>query len=159
MITGFDSAFVALIGSEGAYSNNPKDPGAETMYGVTKRVALANGYTGEMKNLTLDQAKTIAKLEYWDKYDCDQFSPNVAFHVFDAAYNGGHPIQWLQTVVGVTIDGVMGPATVGAVRAGNDDAIIRKFGALRMLYLCDLVTWPAFGKGWMRRLANNQLMT
>ncbi|WP_460988842.1 glycosyl hydrolase 108 family protein, partial [Staphylococcus aureus] len=33
----FDECFEKLIGHEGCYSNNPKDPGGETKWGVSKR--------------------------------------------------------------------------------------------------------------------------
>lgn len=158
-IINFDSAFTALLGSEGGYSNDPRDPGGETMYGVTARVARKHGYLGAMRDLPLTLAKTIAKAEYWDAYQCDQFDPRVAFHVFDAAYNGGHPGLWLQEATGATADGVIGAQTISGVRAANPDRVMRRFGALRQLYLADLPTWPAFSRGWMRRLANNQLQT
>ena len=53
----FDQAFRNMIGHEGGYVNDPRDPGGETNHGVTKRVAVANGYTGSMKDLPLDTAK------------------------------------------------------------------------------------------------------
>ena len=56
-MNSFDDAFDALIGNEGGYSNNPKDPGGETMWGITARVARAAGYTGPMRDLPRDTAK------------------------------------------------------------------------------------------------------
>ena len=45
MTLSFDLAFTTLVSNnEGGYSSNPKDPGGETMYGITLRVARANGY-------------------------------------------------------------------------------------------------------------------
>ncbi len=154
----FDDAFTALIGNEGGYSNNPADPGGETMWGVTKRVAVANGYTGDMKSMSIDTAKVIAKVEYWDKYQCDQFNPDVAFEVFDCAYNGGHPAQWLQQAAGVTADGVIGAATIAAVRGTDPDKLIMRFSAYRLKYLAALQAWPTFGRGWANRIADNLLL-
>src|SRR6266478_2656628 len=62
----FDSAFAALIGNEGGYVFDPRDPGGETMYGITSRVAAKHGYAGAMRDLPLELAKSIAKTEYWD---------------------------------------------------------------------------------------------
>lgn len=154
-MSSFDDAFYKLIGNEGGYSNNPADPGGETMYGVTKRVAQANGYQGDMHALTLDAAKAIAKSQYWDKYQCDQFDSRIGFQVFDAAYNGGHPAQWLQQAAGVTADGAIGPETIAAVRAIEPLKIIMRFDAYRLQYLGNLGTWPTFGHGWANRIANN----
>ena len=49
----FDDAFTALELIEGGYSNDPQDPGGETMYGITARLARAYGYTGAMRDLPL----------------------------------------------------------------------------------------------------------
>lgn len=153
----FDDAFTLLIGNEGGYSNHPDDPGGETMYGITARVARANGYAYPMKDLPLEKAKQIAKAEYWDKYHCDEFDPRIGFQVFDAAYNGGHPIQWLQGATGVNPDGVIGPVTIAAVKAADPHVIIMRFNAYRLKYLGGLKTWPTFGRGWANRIADNLL--
>lgn len=154
-MTAFDDAFTALIGNEGGYSNNPADPGGETMWGITARVARGWGYTGDMKDLPLDTAKAIAKKFYWDPYQCDQFDPRIGFQVLDAAYNGGHPAQWLQQAAGVTADGVIGAVTAAAVRAADPLKIVILFNASRIFYYTSLGTWPDFGRGWSNRIANN----
>ena len=148
----FDDAFTALIGNEGGYTI---DDGGATMYGITKSVALANGYTGDMHDLTLTQAQAIAKAKYWDAYQCDQFDPRIAFQVFDAAYNGGHPAQWLQQAAGVTADGVIGAQTIAAVRAIDPLKLIMRFDSFRLKYMASLTVWPDYGKGWANRIANN----
>jgi lysozyme family protein len=154
----FDAAFAALMGNEGKYSNDPRDPGGETMWGVTARVARRYGYMGPMVDLPLDVAKAIAKAEYWDPYLCDQFDPRIAFQVFDAAYNGGHPVKWLQQALGVTADGIIGAQTIKAARSADPALVVGRFSASRLLYLTDLPTWPTFGRGWTRRIANNLLL-
>src|ERR1700731_111234 len=148
-MSSFDDAFTALIGNEGGYSNDPADPGGETMYGITARVARANGYQGDMRSLALDQAKAIAKSQYWDNYQCDQFDSRIGFQVFDAAYNGGRPAQWLQQAAGVSSDGIIGAGTIGAVRSSDPLKIIMRFDAYRIQYLSALPAWPSFGHGWM----------
>ena len=150
----FDNAFVGLLGEEGNYSNDPRDPGGETMYGITKRVAIANGYTGNMRDLPLDTAKAIAKKVYWDTASCDQLPYAVAFQVFDTAYNGGHPIQWLQQAVGTVADGVIGAATIGAVRSTDVWKILALFNASRLEYLASLKQ-QEFADGRMNRIAGN----
>jgi lysozyme family protein len=46
----FDQAFERLIGHEGGYVNDPRDPGGETKYGVSKRqypnVDIARSHAG-----------------------------------------------------------------------------------------------------------------
>lgn len=156
-MSSFDDAFTALIGNEGRYVDNPADPGGATMWGITERVARAHGYTGAMQDLPQDLAKSIAKADYWDPYQCDQFDPRIGFQVFDAAYNGGRPAQWLQTAVGVTADGIIGAITIAAVRASDPLKTIMRFDAYRLQYYGSLSTWPTFGHGWANRIANNLL--
>lgn len=152
----FEDAFAAVLGSEGGFSNNPNDPGQATMYGITEQVARAWGYQGDMQALPLATAQAIAKKNYWDVYQCDQFDPRIAFNVFDAAYNGGHPAQWLQAAAGVTVDGVIGAITIAAVRALDPMTVVARFNASRITYYTSLVgEWPTFGRGWMNRLAHN----
>lgn len=155
----FDDAFALLMDVERGYWNDPV--GGPTMFGVTEKVARACGYAGDMRALPLSFAKSVAKSEYWDRYKCDQFDPAIGFHVFDAAYNGGHPAVWLQQAVrGVAaIDGLIGPATVAAVRAADPERVMRLFGAYRELYLTDLDGFAHDGRGWTRRCAKNQLAT
>lgn len=157
MADNFSIAFTVLLGNEGGYVDNPADPGGATRYGVTERVARAHGYQGDMRELPLDVARSIAKIEYWDRYQCDLFPLEIGFQVFDAAYNGGHPAQWLQQAAGVSADGVIGPATVRAVLATDPDKIVMRFDALRLKYMAALGGWPTFGKGWANRIADNLL--
>ncbi|WOD19854.1 glycoside hydrolase family 108 protein [Paraburkholderia kirstenboschensis] len=154
-MTSFDDAFNALIGNEGGYSNNAADPGGETMWGVTARVARASGYAGAMRELPRDTAKAIAKKLYWDPLRLDELDQRVAFQIFDANYNGGHPVIWMQGAAGAKVDGLIGPATIAAVQATDPLRFILRWNALRLTYFTSLNTWQTFGKGWARRIANN----
>ncbi|WP_034302556.1 glycoside hydrolase family 108 protein [Herbaspirillum sp. RV1423] len=154
-MSSFDDAFDALIGNEGGYSNNQKDPGGETMWGVTLRVARAYGYTGAMKDLPRETAKAIAKKLYWDPLRLDSFDPRVAFQIFDTNYNGGHPVIWMQGAAGIKVDGVLGPVTIAAVAATDPLKFVMRWNSLRIRYFTSLKTWLNFGKGWANRIADN----
>ena len=154
-MSAFDDAFANTIGLEGGFVDNPADPGGATMYGVTERVARKYGYTGDMHDLPLETAKQIAKQEYWDPYQCDALMPLVSMQVFDAVYNGGDAVRWLQQSSGATVDGVMGPMTVTAVNLVNPYVMVMRFLALRLTYMTNLDIWPNFGRGWARRIAHN----
>lgn len=153
----FDDAFTALVGNEGGYVNNPADPGGETMWGVTARVARANGYTGAMKDLPLETAKSIAKKVYWDPLHLDEFDGRIAFQMLDANYNGGYTVRWAQQAAGATVDGIMGPNTIAAITAADPHAFCLSFLSQRLKYLTGLKTWPTFGRGWSNRIASNML--
>lgn len=153
----FDVAFERLIGHEGGYVNHPDDPGGETNWGITKRTALEAGYTGEMRDLTRDQAKEIYRVAYWDRARCDEYDGAIAFQLFDAAVNHGigNAIRFLQRAVRVADDGVMGPITMAAIESTSVTDVLMRFNAARLRFYTNLSKWPSFGKGWARRTADN----
>ena len=154
----FDQAFRNMIGHEGGYIHDLRDLGGETNHGVTKRVAIASGYTGPMKELSLDTAKAIYRKNYWDSVSADKLPDDVRFDVFDGAVNSGvsQSAKWLQRAVKVKDDGVIGPKTIAAAFATGPKLAARYNGA-RLMFMTNLPTWPAFGKGWARRVATNLL--
>lgn len=152
----FDQAFVRLLGHEGGYSDNPADPGGETMWGVTQRVARANGYQGPMINLPRDVAAAIYRRQYWDAVKSDMLPEAVRFDVFDAAVNSGtvQAVKWLQRAAGTNADGVIGPMTLQAA-ARTADGLVARFNGHRLQFMADLPAWTTFGRGWARRIASN----
>ncbi len=124
----FAAAFTKLLGHEGGYSNNPADPGGETNWGVTRRVAEANGFHGDMRAFTQDDAMAIYDRLYWMKVSADDLPAAVRFDVFDAAVNSGvgQATKWLQRALGVSDDGVIGRQTLEAAKAA-DELDFKKF--------------------------------
>ena len=153
----FAEAFVKLLGNEGGYVNNPADPGGETNWGVTRRVAEENGYTGKMRDFTQDDAMAIYDRLYWMKVSADELPEAVRFDVFDAAVNSGprQAIKWLQRALDVQDDGVIGAQTLTAAKAADGAKLAAKFNGYRLMFMTDLPTWSSFGKGWARRIAGN----
>ena len=154
----FDSAFDLLITHEGGFSNRPlsDDPGGATMYGVTEKVARANGYTGAMQDFQLNTAKDIYRRQYWDACKCDQMPEAVRYPLFDAAVNSGagQSIKWLQSSVGVKADGVIGPMTLASVAAADADRLAKQMLGRRLSFLTGLSNWQANARGWSRRVAS-----
>lgn len=153
----FDAAFERLMVNEGGYVNHPRDPGGETMYGVTKNVAVAHGYHGSMRELPKSFAKMVAKKSYWDATQCDKFDPLVAVQVFDAAYNHGtyNASKMLQRAAGLRgrdVDGIVGKNTIAAVNAVEPTVLVYRFLADRLQFFTRLGTWNTFGRGWSRRI-------
>ena len=151
----FDQAFTELLGHEGKYSNNPADPGGETMWGVTKAVARENGYNGPMKDMPTDVAKAIYRKQYWDACRCADLPPLLRYVIFDGAVNSGvgQSIKWLQRALKVNDDGVIGSKTVAAANAAPEEALYRKLLGQRLTFMTDLKNWDAFSRGWARRIA------
>ncbi len=151
MTADFAACFKLLLGNEGGYT---VDNGGPTRWGITQRVARANGYAGDMRVLPVETAQSIAKAEYWDKFGCGLLPTAVAFQVFDTAYNGGHPIQWLQAIVGTQQDGVLGEQTAIAVGRMDVWEVLARFNAKRLRYLASL-RQPVSADGRMNRIADN----
>lgn len=130
-MTPYEQAWAKTGPKEGGYSNNPNDRGGPTMWGCTERVARANGYKGDMRNLPLETAMAIGKSQYWDVLNLDRVAPAsqlLAEEMFDTLYNGGEPGQWLQRMLNVLnargriypdmkVDGRIGPMTIEALKA------------------------------------------
>ena len=152
----FDTAFHTLLKHEGGFSDHPADPGGKTRFGITEAVAREAGYRGDMRELPLDLAKRIYKDRYWDAVRAEELPAAVRYAVFDAAVNSGprQAIRWLQRAVGVRDDGIIGPITLGAVRAADPERLLRRVLAQRLRFMTGLSNWPAFGRGWARRIAD-----
>ena len=153
----FDQAFDILIGHEGGYSNHSQDPGGETRWGVTRKVAIQEGYTGDMHVFPREKAKEIYRKRYWDAVQADKLPESCRYAVFDAAVNSGvsQAVKWLQRAVDVVDDGVLGPVTLKAAQETNGLKVCVLFSAYRLDFMTSLPTWGAFSRGWVRRVASN----
>lgn len=152
----FDEAVRHVLSHEGGYVDHPSDPGGETMYGITVAVARAHGYTGSMRDLSLDTAKQIYRRLYWDSVRANEMPAAIRYPLFDAAVNSGprQSIRWLQRALGVPADGVIGPVTLRAAHATDARDLAVSMIAQRLRMLSGLQHWPSFSRGWARRIAD-----
>jgi lysozyme family protein len=148
-----DEAFDRLIGHEGGYVNNVRDPGGETKFGISKR-----SYPRvNIKTLTLEDAKAIYFRDYWQAVGADRLPRELAFDLFDTAVNAGvaRAIMCLQKAAGIEADGIMGPSTVRAVKSFEPNRLVARFNGHRLDHMNDLPQWPSFARGWSQRIADN----
>jgi lysozyme family protein len=61
--------------------------------------------------------------------------------------------KWLQRALGVTADGVIGPATLKAAKAAVVDILIDNICNKRLVFLQGRPAWPEFKGGWTDRVA------
>jgi lysozyme family protein len=148
----FDQAFSLTVSPavEGGYTNNPSDPGGATKYGISQ-----SAYPSlDIANLTLVQAQAIYLRDYWDACHCSSLPACIAGLVFDAAVNQG--ADWarraLQSAVGASTDGVIGPKTLAAVSAADVATLHATIGWLREARYRSLADFTTFGHGWIIRL-------
>jgi len=129
----FEFALKHTIGIEGGYSNDKRDSGGATRYGITHAKALAWGYTGPMADLPIDLAIRIYREDFWDIIRLDEvakLSPIVAYEMFDTGVNCGidRPVRFLQRALNIfnnlgtyypdiEVDGVIGRNTLSALGA------------------------------------------
>jgi lysozyme family protein len=64
---------------DGAYTNDPKDPGGETKYGVAK----ASHPQLDIQHLSLAEAMDVYYKEYWLKFQLDALTFPFSVAVFD----------------------------------------------------------------------------
>lgn len=122
-----------LISIEGGYTNDPKDSGGETIWGVTIAVARAFGYLGAMPDMTKEQAKLIYMARFWEQPRFDKVAAingPLALELFDTGVNMGvgTASKFLQRALNVlnnggtlfpdmTVDGGIGAMTLAALQA------------------------------------------
>ena len=157
MKENYAQALKQVLKYEGGYVDHPKDPGGPTNKGVTQAV-----YDNWRKsqNLSIQSVRAIADSEvaaiyknlYWDRISGDLLPSGVDFAVFDFAVNSGvsRAAKTLQAVVGVTQDGVIGPATIQATKTYVAMSITNR----RLAFMQSLSIWSTFGKGWSARIAD-----
>jgi len=158
--SGFERALAAVLVHEGGYVNHPKDPGGATNKGVTQAVyddwRVRQGLSKRsVREIEADEVSAIYRRDYWDRVRADQLPPGIDYAVFDFAVNSGvsRASRFLQAVVGVPQDGVIGPATLAAVKAASGRSVIESLMDKRLAFLKGLPTWGTFGKGWSSRVA------
>lgn len=148
-MASFDLAIEKTLKHEGGYVNDPKDPGGETNFGISKR-----SYPNEdIKGLTKARAKEIYKRDFWSKVSGDKIkSQNAADSVFDMAVNAG-PGKALE-LAKKALAGI-GGFTLETLPEGSGDAFARGFGGLRIQFYRNLVArrpqMAKFLKGWEKR--------
>lgn len=161
----FDTAFDRLIGHEGNFSDDPRDPGNWTggrpnagQLKGTKFGIASNTYPDiDIKNLTLEQAREIYRRDWWLKIGADELPGALVFQMWDFAVNAGMSTaaRGAQYACGAAQDGLIGPQTVAAIKRQELNDLLLKFNAFRIRYYTSLSTWPTYGKGWANRVAGN----
>jgi len=147
-----------ILHHEGGYVNHPKDPGGETNLGVTKKVYEDFGGTKDMKDLTVEDVAPIYEKNYWGRMKCDSIPSGLDLCVFDFGVNAGtgRSAKFLQTMIGTTADGGIGPNTLSKLSDYIDEngveEAIKNFQLERQGYYESLSTFETFGKGWTRRV-------
>ena len=165
MRDNFEKSLKAVLVHEGGYVNHPADPGGATARGITqatydayrKRLGLG---VRSVKMLADDELRDIYRKQYWDMVKGDELPSGVDYAVFDFAVNSGpgRAIRYLQTVLGVESDGIIGMVTLRAADEMDERIAINALCDRRMTFLRNLSTFGTFGKGWTARVSGVRSM-
>lgn len=135
-----DGMIDGILDREGGYVDHPSDPGGATHFGITQRVARANGYQGQMRDLPKATARSIYRREYIEKpgfLGVCEIDPIVGEEVVDSGVNAGQAraAKWYQTALnlfnrrGVDYRDIVVDGKIGAVSLAAHRALIQRRGA------------------------------
>jgi lysozyme family protein len=168
MKDNFEQCFALVLKTEGGFQDDPHDlgnvladgrPGCTNM-GVTQ--ATWEAWVGHMVThadmgaLTPNDVLPLYKKNFWDGCNCDDMPYGLDYALYDLAVNSGvrRAIRFLQQVLGVTDDGVVGPATMAAINGGDDRDLIRKLCDKRLNFLRGIPSWSRYSTTWGDRIAS-----
>lgn len=155
------------IDAEGGYQKHPHDrSGAGTKFGITQEVydawrTLRRLSLRDVVNLTRDEARQIYHDDFIVEPRFDKIrDPWLRLCVVDFGIHSGPPraARFLQEIVGVKVDGIVGPITLAAVNGSDGIQVGLYLCAKRQKFLARLIsrdsTQRSFAAGWMNRIAD-----
>jgi lysozyme family protein len=164
----FESFAGKLLRLEGGYVNHPLDKGGPTKYGVILSVWQQYGHdkdgdgdidAEDIKKLSEDDAKYIAKKIFWDYFLADLIlNQSLAEFIVDWGYNSGRKTvaKIVQRLVGADVDGVVGPQTVTAINCADQEKLFDALKIERKVFLNNIIKRKpeqiVFYQGWMKRV-------
>jgi lysozyme family protein len=128
------------------------DAGGLTKWGIDQR----SHPHEDIERLTQHQAEAIYWANYWLPSKCGKLPEAMAIALFDTGVNCGigTAARMMQSALGVSIDGIIGPKTIAAAHAQGLPAV-KEFLSQRDQHYHDLAAKPRlaqFLSGWLNRL-------
>lgn len=163
---GFDKAMEFVFKWEGGLCEDKNDRGGITNYGVSLaflKTVKPDATREDIINMTKDDAADLFYKNFWLPCHCDELPDRIAFVVFDTAVNTGvkQASKFLQRVIGVKDDGVIGKDTLAAVDEMfmdyemSEDFMVAEYMKKRAQFYKDIVkkrpSQEVFLKGWLNR--------
>lgn len=147
---------------EGGYCCVPGDAGGHTMWGITlstfRSVYGSQMGVAYLKAMTEEQWDYIYTRLYWNRWRADQIKSQAIANLLVDWYwhSGAYGIKLPQKILGVQIDGLVGPKTIAAINDyPNQYELFRKLWHEREDYFKRLASKPTqkkFLQGWLNRL-------
>jgi lysozyme family protein len=159
MKSTYEVCLPLLLAHEGGYTNHPSDPGGPTNFGITifdyRKYVKPAASAADVRAMTVDEAKRIYRVRYWDAQRCDELPTGLDYVVFDYGVNSG--VGRSARVLRRLLRLADRPATISddviaAVHAADAITLVTMICDERLRFLRALRTWPVFGSGWSRRV-------
>ena len=157
----YDAAMVRVFADEGGYTNDPKDPGGATNWGITifdaRKYWNPNATDADVKAMPKDVAAAIYRSHYAEPIRYNDLPAGFDYSVFDAGINSGvgRAIPWASKAIGIDSK-VLNDIVVQSNATVDKVSMIQKYWAIRLAFLHGLGTWSHFGGGWGKRCANGE---
>lgn len=176
MVPNIETLIEELIEREGGFSSHAADKGGPTRWGITEATARKEGYVGDMRTLSRNDAAAIYRRLYWDQPGFDavaERAPRLAAELFDTGVNmgTGTAIGFLQRTLNalnrqardfpdLMLDRKLGPATLRALDAfldkrgpGGETVLLKAIEALQGAHYIQIAevrpSQEAFVYGWL----------
>ena len=167
------------------FANDPVDPGGATMCGVTLstyrsycvKQGLRQPGVDELKSITYSDWYAIFKTMFWDKMKADKITNQSIANLCVNTVWGSGPgyISYIQEILGVKADGIVGTITLNAINTQDQAELFQKLWDRRKRFFEQIVdrsvmayerkigrkateneklryTSKKFLKGWLNRL-------
>ena len=170
MRANFPPSLDHVLVHEGGFVDNKKDPGGATNKGITigtlRQLHIdvdgdGDSDIADLKSLRRGDVERVYKTFYWDAVRADLLPSGLDYAVFDFAVNSGpsRAAMKMQSILGVDIDGDIGPRTVAAIAKCDPLALIASYAECRLTFMRQArhpktheLLWSEFGNGWQRRV-------
>lgn len=162
----FAAALQHVLKMEGGYTDDPYDPGGPTNKGITLAMYARNrgislteftrpGLISALKRIDDATVSGIYERRYWTPSRAADMPSGVDLMHFDASVNHGvrGAAKLVQSAVGVSVDGEIGPITMGAISSTSPRDLIAAYARARRTRYRALPHFWRFGRGWLNRVA------
>lgn len=162
-IQQWDKCYQFVFKHEAGFQNRTDDPGNWTggkigvgeLVGTNYGISAASYPNLDIPNIKAEEAHEIYLRDYYLPAGCNKMPYPLALSIFDSAVNQG--LRWtqleLQRILGVVVDGVIGPKTLQAISLCYGKSIVRMFLVKRLMRYSSIEN-RAWKENWFERMVD-----
>jgi lysozyme family protein len=170
-VSNFYLAIQKVLTQEGFFSNDPRDSGGATKYGISLRFLKGIGQIDgdidldgdvdidDIKKMSEKEAVAIYKKYWWEKYRYERIiSQEISTKIFSLSVNMGHTQAHkcaqrairAATINKIEDDGILGEITIGAINKAKPDILLASIKSEAAGFYRSL-NKPYYINGWLNR--------